>query len=154
VWFRRDRPTETVAPPAHPLLLAHTGTPDSGTGECVAHVRRQHELDTTLWSEFAAVSGRIRDAWVHGDEDALIHAVRENHRLLSAIGVVPEPVQAWIAGLEAAGGAAKICGAGAVRGRHGGVVWVVGAAARREAKQGPHPILQVEVEPHGARLLR
>lgn len=153
VWFQRDRPPQPIALPETAFVLANTGIPESGTGECVAQVRRRHESRHATWSAFEAVGGRIRDALAATDGDALIGAVRENHRLLAEIGVVPEPVRAWIAGLEAAGGAGKVCGAGSIRGVGGGVVWVVGATACREARSGPYPILQLEVEPRGAHLI-
>jgi mevalonate kinase len=48
--------------------------------------------------------------------------IRENHRLLVQIGVVPEKVQRFISAVEARGGAAKICGAGAISGNAGGTL--------------------------------
>ncbi len=41
-------------------------------------------------------------------------AVRAHQSLLNQIGVVPAKVQAFIEEIEHSGGAAKICGAGAV----------------------------------------
>jgi mevalonate kinase len=51
--------------------------------------------------------------------------IRENHRLLCRIGVVPQKVQQFVSEVEAAGGAAKVCGAGSVRGDSGGAVLVL-----------------------------
>ena len=49
-------------------------------------------------------------------------ALRENHRLLAHIGVVPAPAAQLIRDIEAAGGAGKISGAGAHRGDGGGII--------------------------------
>ena len=52
-------------------------------------------------------------------------AVRENHKLLVKIGVVPDPIQQFIKDVEKWGGAAKTCGAGAVAGDSAGIVMVI-----------------------------
>jgi mevalonate kinase len=98
------------------------GAPESSTGECVSAVRAKHGTDTALWDSFAACTGAFLDAISSGtDPDA---AIRENQRLLESIGVVPAPAQEFVKSVEALGGAAKICGAGSVRGDGGGVVLV------------------------------
>ena len=51
--------------------------------------------------------------------------IRENHRLLSDIGVVPKKVKQFIEEVQAVGAAAKICGAGSIRGDRAGAVLVV-----------------------------
>ena len=56
----------------------------------------------------------------------MLDAIKTNHQLLQQIGVVPAQVCEFISGIEAHGGAAKICGAGSVVGDHGGLVFVSG----------------------------
>lgn len=119
---------ETLTPrplPDTDLRLLLTGRPASTTGECVMHVRERF-ADSAIWDEFAAVTEAVDRALDHAPAD-LPALVRENHRLLCRIGVVPERVQALIAELEAAGAGAKVCGAGSVAGDQAGVVLVCGA---------------------------
>jgi len=108
-----------------PLTAFFTGRPESTTGEAVEQVRRFAD-DKPLWREFAAVTVAVEEALRHHDHAKLIDAIRENHRLLTHIGVVPEPVRNFIREVEARDGAAKICGAGAVRGSRAGILWAVG----------------------------
>ncbi|MEM6897616.1 MAG: GHMP kinase, partial [Pseudomonadota bacterium] len=96
------------------------GTPVSKTGECVAKVREGHGSDAALWAEFAACTDAFGTA-VANDEDPT-EVIRANHRLLQRIGVVPQPAARFADAVEALGGAAKVSGAGAVRGEHAGVM--------------------------------
>lgn len=153
IWFQRDEPPSPVDLSSGRYCLAHTGPPAAGTGECVAAVRDRWGDDPELWNSFEAVTRQVREALTTDNPPGLIDAVRENHRLLSRIGVVPNPVRRWIAALEETGGAAKVCGAGAVRGEHGGMVWVVGDAAQAIAEEGPYPVCYTEGEPNGVRIL-
>lgn len=98
------------------------GAPDSSTGECVAAVRNRFGDDRALWADFAAVTDAVQQALTDSTDPA--QALRRNHRLLCHIGVVPPAAQRFVAALEARGASAKICGAGAVRGDHGGIVLV------------------------------
>jgi mevalonate kinase len=110
--------------PRSPVFIVQTGIPDTTTGECVSHVR-EHFGDSSIWDDFEGTTDLMEKA-LHGSDRELLQAiVRENHRLLTRIGVVPEPVQHFIRDVEKHGGAAKICGAGAVAGDKGGVVMVV-----------------------------
>ncbi len=96
-----------------------TGQPEVSTGECVQAVRAGF-ASSTIWNEFAAVSRAIIAAM--DQPDTLLGQLKANHRLLQEIGVVPTPVAQFIAEVEAAGGAAKVSGAGAHRGDRAGLV--------------------------------
>lgn len=113
-YFTRDLPSM-------PLYLVQTGAPVSSTGECVEKVAH-HFQSTLLCDDFSAVTKAMDAAIIQDAPAALRSSVRANHQLLNHIGVVPTKVQQFIAELEAAGGAAKICGAGAVAGENGGAV--------------------------------
>ncbi len=96
-----------------------TGTPASSTGACVDQVRRNF-TNSPIWDEFTATTRAFESALMSGAE--LIGPVRQNHRLLTRIGVVPAPLQRLAEQVEQAGGAAKVCGAGAVSGDQGGLM--------------------------------
>lgn len=96
-----------------------TGTPASSTGACVDQVRRNF-ADSTIWGEFRDVTEAFESALMQGE--SLLEPIRANHRLLTRIGVVPAPLQRLAEQVEQAGGAAKVCGAGAVSGDQGGLM--------------------------------
>lgn len=98
------------------------GTPVSKTGECVAEVRAAHGEDRGLWNAFTACTEDFA-AVITADGDPT-EVIRANHRLLQRIGVVPQPAARFADAVEALGGAAKVSGAGAVRGEHAGVMLV------------------------------
>lgn len=96
-----------------------TGTPASSTGACVDEVRH-HFGQSEIWSEFADITEQVATALLKGDTP--LEQVRANHRLLSRIGVVPASLQRFAERVEQRGGAAKVCGAGAVSGDQGGLM--------------------------------
>lgn len=96
-----------------------TGTPASSTGACVDQVRRNF-ADSPIWGEFHDVTEAFESALMQGEN--LLEPIRANHRLLTRIGVVPAPLQRLAEQVEQAGGAAKVCGAGAVSGDQGGLM--------------------------------
>ena len=120
----QDGAARSVPLPRMKMYLVETGSPETTTGECVVQVKEQFQNDL-IWDDFETVTNEVEKA-VRENNCALMRSLlRENHRLLCRIGVVPQKVQQFIAEVEVAGSAAKICGAGAVRGQNGGVVLVL-----------------------------
>jgi mevalonate kinase len=141
--------------PRVPLYVVQTGTPASTTGEAVAAVKAATGgKGSAAWGEFAAVTDRMAQALRENDPEAFVASVRDNHRLLREIGVVPGKVADFLRETEAAGGAGKICGAGAVAGDAAGMVLVAGARPSDEllAKYG-YSLLTVRADPLGARVV-
>ncbi|MBP9727317.1 MAG: hypothetical protein KBD83_07645 [Gammaproteobacteria bacterium] len=106
-----------------PFQTINSGKPQSTTGECVAFVKQQN-FSKTLWKEFENTTLAFITALQEKDNAQLITIIQKNHRLLCEIGVVPQAIQTMIAEIEEKGGAAKICGAGSVRGDHAGMILV------------------------------
>lgn len=105
-------------PQAHHWHYFHHGTPESSTGECVAYVRYRHQHDAALWQAFADTTDALEQSLTHNPVDAL----KANHRLLMRIGVVSAQAAQLIAEIEHSGGAAKISGAGTIRGEKNGTI--------------------------------
>jgi mevalonate kinase len=114
----------SVPLPRMNMYLVETGAPETTTGECVVQVKEQFQNDL-IWNDFEAVTHEVEKAVRENNSAMMRSLLRENHRLLCRIGVVPPKVQQFVADVETAGGAAKICGAGSVRGQNGGVVLVL-----------------------------
>jgi mevalonate kinase len=113
-----------------PLLrrfrVFHTGTPPEATGTVVAAVRHALEAEPgkvgSLLDRIGAATLALRREVesATGDEERTIASLRECQRCLEALGVVPEAVREPVRQIEAAGGAAKISGAGSLTGPGGG----------------------------------
>ncbi|WP_372599124.1 mevalonate kinase [Amphritea sp.] len=129
----------------------HTGAPDVGTGECVDVVRKRYG-ESGIWQDFTAVTRALSAAIVKGDDPR--HLIRQNHRLLTAIGVVPEPVQQFIGALEKQGGAAKVSGAGATSGDSAGalICYAPGIDLSALCRQSGYSFMIIEEDSEGARL--
>ena len=125
----------------------YTGSPLSGTGECVDRVRQQFS-HSEIWQAFAAIASQWHAATSAG-RSALL---RENHRLLCRLGVVPGAVQRLIQQIEELGGAAKISGAGSIRGEAAGLVLVWLPGSDPNALNLPEPMYWgvLEEEEQGA----
>jgi mevalonate kinase len=152
VRYRHREPTRLALPPGFHPRLVFTGTPSTTTGECVDMVRR-HWGRHLIWGDFAAVAEAVERALLAGNTGALLAAVRSNQRLLQTIGVTPAPVARFVRAVEGAGGAAKVCGAGAVHGHAAGVLLALGDPAELErlAQAAGYTLLAVEPESHGVR---
>jgi len=140
--------------PRVPLYIVNTGTPESSTGEAVADVERRVGPHSSLWDSFEDVANHMQKALQHDNLKTFQKAMRENHRLLDEIGVVPGRVNDFIAEVEADGAAAKICGAGAVAGDAAGMVLI----ASRETPTGlcdkyGYELMTVRPDPLGVRVV-
>lgn len=108
-----------------PLLMIHTGKPQSNTGACVA-VAKQH-MQPSLLQAFERVTLAMQSAVEANDLQAFKAAIKTNHDLLIALQVIPDKVQRFIAVLNEMDIAAKVCGAGAVSGQAAGTVLALGS---------------------------
>lgn len=121
--FMEGELLQTRALPNLPMYLINTGTPLNTTGQCVEQVAPYFKTGS-LGDEFAAVTHAMDQAINQQSLKNMHQAIHDNHQLLIKIGVVPERVQAFISEIKLNGGAAKVCGAGAVSGDHAGIVLV------------------------------
>ncbi|MFL2859653.1 MAG: mevalonate kinase [Pontiellaceae bacterium] len=105
------------------MYLVETGKPDSSTGSCVEAVRKNF-ASSNIWSEFDDITESLMNDLKSNNQLKIIKGIRENHQLLKKISVVPEKVEKFINEIEKLGGAAKISGAGSVKGNNAGAVLV------------------------------
>lgn len=110
--------------PNFPMQLVLTGQPLSTTGECVLQAKR-HFNTSTIGTDFAAVTRQLDAAITNNNKEAIKECLRRNHDLLQQIDVVSSKASRFIMAIEAMGGAAKVCGAGTIRGDASGVILVV-----------------------------
>ncbi len=135
------------------LYIVNTGKPKSTTGECVMQVSAQYK-ESTIWNEFGALALEIEKALINNYQQDLKELIRQNHRLLVRLGVVPEKVQVFISEVEQQGGASKICGAGAISGDTSGVLLVLADAPPHDlvTKYG-YSLIELEGEKLGAKVI-
>ncbi|MYA08429.1 MAG: hypothetical protein F4060_00445 [Holophagales bacterium] len=103
-----------------------SGTPGQTTGAVVTAVRRRYddepERTTAVFDRIEAAVESFRAALQDGGPRDAAAAIADGHRALVELGVVPPAVARRIASVEAAGGAAKISGAGALEGESAGAL--------------------------------
>lgn len=149
----REGVAAAMSLPRMKMFMVQTGIPESTTGESVMEVERNFK-NSEIWSEFEGVTAAFEDAIRTNDGQKLRWLVRENNRLLAAIGVVPERVQRFIADLEKTGAAAKVCGAGSVAGSSAGVVLVFADAPPTElCSSYGYTVSPVRGDPLGTRMV-
>ncbi|HXU46638.1 MAG TPA: hypothetical protein VN783_14015 [Thermoanaerobaculia bacterium] len=141
VWAEASRGRLAFSPldVASPLLAAievyDTGRPRETTGEVVAAVRDVRDRDPHGFERLldrldeAARAFRTELERKDGSRARLIELVREAEACLETMGAVPEPIRRLVRQVEAAGGAAKISGAGAVTGDAAGSLLLVAPEA-------------------------
>lgn len=139
--------------PNIPWSLVNTGKPQTSTGECVAAVAK-HFQHSDIADDFTEVTLVMDQALQQNNLMAVQQCMRENHRLLQYIGVVPDKVAKFISEIEERGNAAKISGAGAISGSNAGIVLVVGEKPILDiAKHYGYEILQAQGETHGLQII-
>lgn len=106
-----------------PMYYINTGKSKSTTGDCVKLVEKYFQ-NSSLADLFGEVTNKLDTALRQRDLTTIKESIRTNHRLLVDIGVVPKKVQDFIYAIERSGGAAKICGAGAVAGENAGIIMI------------------------------
>jgi mevalonate kinase len=137
IWARRlDSGALEIEPvAARPDLLGRlrvydTGMPAETTGAVVAAVRALRERDPSrheaTLDRMEAATRALRTVLeaADGDPDQPLHLIREHEACLEDLGVVPAEVRALVRRVEAAGGAAKISGAGSLSGPGAGSLLV------------------------------
>lgn len=112
------------------LRVFDTGTPAESTGAVVAAVRDRLEA---MPGEAERILDRMEDATRafrqqltqrREEPEAVVEMIREVHRCLDRLGVVPPAIAERVRWIEDHGGAAKISGAGALTGRGAGCLLV------------------------------
>jgi mevalonate kinase len=112
------------------LRVFHTGTPPEPTGAVVAAVRARRDRDPAAHERLfdrmeAAARGLRAELGLDAEDPAhVIALVREHQACLEALGVVPAPVRTLVRRVEAAGGSAKVSGAGSLAGPGAGSLLV------------------------------
>ncbi len=152
VRFQNKR-AQKLPMPEMPFYIVNTGVPQSTTGECVAHVA-EHFAHSPIWDDFEAVADEMQRALLKSDLVEVKRWVRANNRLLTTIGVVPASIQEFISHIEKSGGAAKIAGAGAIKGDRAGMVLVFADESSNEliSRYG-FQVMNVKGDPLGARIV-
>ena len=105
------------------MFLVETGAPQSSTGECIEEVRKKFK-SSSIWTEFTDITEMIVEELNNNNSKKIISLIRDNQKLLNTIGVVPKNISNFIDEIEQMGGAAKICGAGSIRGNNAGAIIV------------------------------
>ncbi|AGA64716.1 Hydroxymethylglutaryl-CoA synthase [Liberibacter crescens BT-1] len=129
----------------------NTGKPESSTGECITAVNKAFG-NSTIWDKFNSVTNDIIDTLNTGNETALINAIKQNQLLLETIGIVPESVRQFIRCVEKKGGAAKVSGAGSMKGENAGLVIVRGYNPEELAHSFGYPCYAIKCDENGTLL--
>jgi mevalonate kinase len=151
-YTKGDDPVPLGGPPG-PFWLVDSGRPEATTGESVSAVRASHG-ESDIWTQFERVTRAMQSALAGVDPGAVREPIRVNHRLLVEIGVVPPRVASFIAEVESRGGAAKVSGAGSVRGEGAGMVWISEDEAPADlCRTYDYSLVEVEGETDGVRIV-
>lgn len=116
----------TVSPILSRIRVYDTGTPPESTGAVVAAVRARRDRDPARHERLLdGIEAAVRafreelareEAPKEENSARIVQSIRDCQGCLEEMGVVPEAVRAVVRRIEAAGGAAKISGAGSLAG--------------------------------------
>jgi mevalonate kinase len=90
------------------FFLVNSGRPKETTGEMVGLVAERLKTQNSKLKLIFRRMGAIAQAWQ-------LDLIKENQRLLEAIGVVGDKAKKMVRQIELAGGLAKVCGAGGLK---------------------------------------
>lgn len=132
VWFRKEIPDLKIIqqlPFSVPeklsknFVLINTGTPQLNTKKMIAQITLDFEKNPKLMSNFLNLQEKLTKELLVAIKDTkekeVIRIIKEGEKNLETIGVCSPEVKKIIRDIEKAGGAAKICGAGAFSGPTG-----------------------------------
>jgi len=125
IWFRKETPDLKLIQPvpfnippeiANNFVIIDTGRPKESTGEMIGIVSSLYKSDQPLvdgiFDDQERLTRDLLSALKSGNEAALMEIIKAGSSNLQKLGVVSPSTKALIAEIEAAGGVAKICGAG------------------------------------------
>ncbi len=108
------------------LSIVDSGTPGQTTGAVVTTVRKSYEEDpdgvAEVLDRIGTATEAFREALIADRESQALAAIAAGHRGLVDLGVVPPAIARRVRRIEAAGGAAKTTGAGALEGESAGAL--------------------------------
>lgn len=132
MWYRREQeylkiiqklPFSIPSKLTKNFVLINTGTPKLTTKKMIVQITADFAKNPPLKDKFLnsqeKLTRELLTAIKNADEKEVIRIIREGERNLESIGVCSSEVKKIIRQIEAAGGAAKICGAGAFSGPTG-----------------------------------
>ncbi|XVN42801.1 MAG: hypothetical protein RCG15_00340 [Candidatus Rickettsia vulgarisii] len=105
------------------IAVVFSGKSKNSTAECLNHVNALN-LPLSFWQEYTIITLKMQEALKESSNASFIELIKASHKLLSDLGVVPKKIMEFISYCELFGGAAKICGSGAVSGSSAGAILV------------------------------
>jgi mevalonate kinase len=128
VHIHQNRITPLTPPASWHWYAVHTGEPRASTGACVQHARVLFKAQPQRIRSIQACTEQWLEALKKNKLALAMDAMKKNHRLLCALGVVPQAIQTRIQAYERAGMAAKITGAGSTQGDAAGALMLLSPA--------------------------
>lgn len=132
VWYRNETsdlkiiqklPFSIPSKLSKKFVLINTGTPNMTTKQMITQITSNFDEKPKLKDRFLENQEKLVREFLpaikNADEKEVIRIIREGEKNLESIGVCSPQVKKIIRQIEASGGAAKICGAGAFSGPTG-----------------------------------